>query len=653
VANPVGAGEKSRAAAAGRGARPGDAHELRVSQGRWASAFESAGLGTWEIDLATRTAWRSQVHARIFGYEDAADAWSFDRFLAHVLPEEREAVRGSIEQAMGSGEPWTIKCRIRRRDGATRWLWIHGSPIASEAGTPARAFGLVQDVTEEEEAFEAVRDAERRQRQVLDAIPQLVWSCDPSGRCDYISCQWVLYTGVPASEQLGFGWLERLHPDERAATMEAWSRCVDTGALFDARFRIRAADGAYRWFRARAVPLRDAGGDVVKWFGTSTDVDDQIRAETALLEADRRKNEFLAVLSHELRNPLAPIKNSLFVLDHAAPGSERARRARTIIERQVVQLASLVDDLLDVTRITRNKIHLQRERLELGAVVRRTVEDHRSLFEGREVRVELAEWPRPLHVFADATRLAQVVGNLLQNAAKFTPAGGSARIAVAEEGAGAAVRVTDTGIGLRPETLERLFEPFVQGDTDLDRRRGGLGLGLALVKGLVELHGGTVAAESAGVGRGATFVVRLPLDRRAAGKPVEPATVAAARCRVLVVEDNRDAASSLRDALELAGHEVDVAADGREGIVKARALHPDLVLCDIGLPELDGYEVARALRADPATARLRLVAISGYALPDDVRRAREAGFDHHLAKPPDLARLRELLAETPDHSRPV
>ncbi len=328
---------------------------LRESQRRWATAVESAGLGTWESDLATKVSWRSPVHARIFGYDDPRPDWSLERFLAHVVPEERDPVRRGIEESLERREPWTVKCRIRRRDGAIRWVWVHGSHIETDTGgAPTRAFGLVQDVTDEEEVAAAVRDAERRHRQVLDVIPQLIWSCEPGGRCDYLSRQWAQYTGVPAEDQLGYGWLERLHPDDRGPTMEAWSRTVDSGGMFDTRFRIQGADGTYRWFRTRGVPLRDASGDIVKWFGTNTDVDDQIRAEAALLEADRRKNEFLAVLSHELRNPLAPIKNSLFVLDHAAD-AEQARQARAIIERQVSQLASLVDDLLDITRITQEQ----------------------------------------------------------------------------------------------------------------------------------------------------------------------------------------------------------------------------------------------------------------------------------------------------------
>ena len=280
---------------------------LRESQRRWATAVESAGLGTWESDLATKVSWRSPVHARIFGYDDAQPDWSLERFLAHVVPEERDPVRRGIEESLERREPWTVKCRIRRRDGAIRWVWVHGSHIETDSGgAPTRAFGLVQDVTDEEEVAAAVRDAERRQRQVLDVIPQLIWSCEPGGRCDYLSRQWANYTGVPAEDQLGYGWLERLHPDDRGPTMEAWSRTVDSGGMFDTRFRIQGTDGTYRWFRTRGVPLRDASGDIVKWFGTNTDVDDQIRAEAALLEADRRKNEFLAVLSHELRNPLAP-----------------------------------------------------------------------------------------------------------------------------------------------------------------------------------------------------------------------------------------------------------------------------------------------------------------------------------------------------------
>jgi signal transduction histidine kinase/DNA-binding response OmpR family regulator len=371
-------------------------------------------------------------------------------------------------------------------------------------------------------------------------------------------------------------------------------------------------------------------------------------ANAQLVEVDRRKNEFLAVLSHELRNPLAPIKNSLYILDRAAPGGEQARRAQQVIGRQVHQLANLVDDLLDITRISRNKIQLRVERLDLNEVVRRSAEDNRALFESNGIRLDLTIAPEAVFVKADTTRVAQMVGNLLQNAAKFARRGGRTGVTVASDGTDAMVQVVDDGVGMTPETTARLFQPFMQADESLDRSKGGLGLGLALVKGLVELHGGRISAHSDGLGKGARFEIRLPLD---AGAPVEPNAAspapARARCRILIVEDNVDAAESLREALEFDEHMVAVAHNGPDGLEQARSFKPDVVLCDIGLPGMDGYQVARAFRRDDALKGTFLVALSGYALPEDRERATEAGFQRHLAKPPSLASLEEILANLP------
>jgi PAS domain S-box-containing protein len=371
--------------------------------------------------------------------------------------------------------------------------------------------------------------------------------------------------------------------------------------------------------------------------------------EAALREADRQKNQFLAMLSHELRNPLAPIRNSLYILDRAAPGGEQAKRAQAIIHRQIGQLTWLIDDLLDVTRITHGKIQLKRERLDLNELAHRTAEDHRAVFSKSDVRLEVLPAPAEVWVNGDRMRLAQVVSNLLQNAAKFTSHGGKATVSVASNPARgqALLTVRDTGCGIEPEMLPRLFHAFTQADATLDRSKGGLGLGLALVKGLVELHGGSVSAASDGPGKGAVFTITLPLDVMAARiVPLGPGVGGtAAPRRVLVIEDNEDAADSLREVLELLEHVVDVAYTGRNGIEKARAFHPDVVLCDIGLPEMDGYEVARIVRADPELGRMGLVALSGYAQPEDVEMAREAGFDAHLAKPPSIDALARALVE--------
>jgi two-component system CheB/CheR fusion protein len=376
-------------------------------------------------------------------------------------------------------------------------------------------------------------------------------------------------------------------------------------------------------------------------------------SEAELREADRRKNEFMAMLSHELRNPLAPIRNSLYVLGRAAPGSEQAERANAVINRQFTHLAGLVDDLLDITRISRGKIRLERRRVELNDLVRRTVDDHRSLFEREGVRLESKLSPTPVFVSADPTRIAQVVGNLLGNAAKFAGKGGVARVRVSRdpEAKRATIVVADSGAGMSQETLAHLFEPFVQGEATLDRSKGGLGLGLALAQELVKLHGGEIRAHSDGPGQGAEFVVSLPEDQvQAAPAEPAPASRAVPGRRVLIIEDNLDAADSLREALELDAHQVAVANNGPAGLAMAGSFHPEVVLCDIGLPGMNGYEVARAFRADEALKATFLVALTGYALPEDVQTAVEAGFERHLAKPVGLQALEELFSSLPNRA---
>jgi hemerythrin-like metal-binding protein len=374
------------------------------------------------------------------------------------------------------------------------------------------------------------------------------------------------------------------------------------------------------------------------------------QALAALREADRRKDDFLGVLSHELRNPLAPIRNAVYLLEHAAPGSTQSARAREIIRRQTQHLTRLVDDLLDVKRFSTGKFHIHTARLDLAQHVRETVEDMRPLFVSRSLALELRLPPDPLWIEGDATRLAQVVSNLLHNAAKFTDAGGHVRVSVERVDGGARVVVEDDGAGVAPELLPTVFEPFVQSESTIHRSRGGLGLGLPLARGIVELHGGSLVARSEGAGKGTEFVVTLPAAEAPGANPqVAAPEPSRSGCRVLLIEDNRDAAESLRDILAgLGGHEVHVATDGAAGVAAARAQAPDVVLCDLGLPVLDGYEVARRIRAATGPERhSRVVALSGYAAPEDVERAHRAGFDYHLAKPPALDLLLELVAEAP------
>lgn len=365
-----------------------------------------------------------------------------------------------------------------------------------------------------------------------------------------------------------------------------------------------------------------------------------------LREADRRKDEFLALLGHELRNPLTPILNALQILELRGDELTAVRRARAMIGRQTTQLTRLVDDLLDASRIARGKVRLTLERLDLGALVRTTIGDHWIEAESAGLTGEMHVPPGPVWVKGDLARLAQVITNLWNNAIKFTPAGGRVGIRLEVEGVEAVLKVSDTGVGIEPAAIPSLFQAFHQVGAAPARTKGGLGLGLAVVKGLVELHGGRVEARSAGAGRGTTFTVRVPLDGAGSSPEETPARSPALTGkgqRVVIVEDGADAADSLRELLELKGFEVAVARTGPEGVELCRRIEPDAIVCDIGLPEMTGFEVARTLRADPATAGSVLIAVSGYAQEDDRRQASEAGFDALLAKPAEIEELTRLL----------
>ncbi len=421
-------------------------------------------------------------------------------------------------------------------------------------------------------------------------------------------------------------------------------KAVETGQrqTYELAFTVPSGDVNYRhWI---VLPLAGDDGQVHRVLGINHDVTAERRLLEELRGADRRKSEFIGVLSHELRNPLSAIRAAVFVVEQGDAVQRDA--ALAIIDRQILHLVRLVDDLLDITRVSQNKIQLKRQPVDLTRVVREAIEDNRTHLEARNVNLEVRVVPGPLHASVDAVRIAQVIANLLSNAAKFTPAGGAATVSLESRDGAAVLTVADTGSGIEAAVMPRLFVPFVQAERTLSRAGGGLGLGLALVRGLVELHGGEVKAHSAGSGQGATFVVRLPLSAPGLAGPEEgaPPLAARRRRRVLLIDDDEDVINGLKLALQSDGHDVAVAYDGVQGLETARALKPDLVLCDIRMPGMDGYEVARAFRADPELRDTRLVALTGHAQPVDRDKAREAGFDEHLAKPADMAQIRALLA---------
>ena len=495
-----------------------------------------------------------------------------------------------------------------------------------------------------------LRETEELFRTTVENMPDNLILYGRDGRIVYINpalariCPAIC--GRTAPEILG-------EPGEKVWPATIWiplrahsERAVATGERQSYDLSVTLPDGRRSVRQWTVVPLRDWDGEIRQILAMSHDISAQHRLVDELREADERKSGFIAMLSHELRNPLAAIRTNLYVLEHVTPGNEQAARATKVIDRQIGHLVGMVDGLLDVTRITQNKIQLRRERIDVSALVRETLEDNRSHLELGGVTFGAPTTEGSIYVDADSARIAQVVTNLLTNAAKFTPAGGTVQVSLAPgEGRWAVLTVTDSGSGIEPALLPHLFQPFMQGDRSLERTAGGLGLGLTLVKGLVELHGGDVTVSSAGRGQGAEFVVRLPLAESAASPDAAAdGREAQTRKRVLVIEDDIEIAEGLQTALQINDHVVEIARSGRSGLEKARTFKPDAVLCDLGLPGMDGYAVARAFRADEALRITFLIALSGYAQADDVAKAYAAGFDRHLAKPASLDKIRGVIA---------
>jgi PAS domain S-box-containing protein len=500
----------------------------------------------------------------------------------------------------------------------------------------------------------SLEGATQSYRVLVEAMNEGAVTSTETGTVLYCNGRFAGMVGLPLERVIGSSMREHVAERSRPGFDRLLERALGTGAREE--LPLRACDGHELPAYLSVSSIIDDGRRV--FCIVATDLREQKRnealaaaertareSEQRLREADRRKDEFLGMLSHELRNPLAPIRNSNYILRHAAPGSDQARRAQMVIERQTKHLARIVDDLLDVARVARGKIELLRRRIDLQDVLRRAAEDFRSIMEDRGLVFRTVFPDGKLWADADDTRLTQVIGNLLHNAAKFTRRDGEVTLSVAARRTDAEIRVRDTGVGIEPALLPHLFEAFVQGERTIVRSDGGLGLGLALVKGIVELHGGTVRAESQGVGHGAEFVLQLPLAEAEVMESGGTAGIArAARARrVLVVDDNVDAAESLAEILRMSGHEVETVFDGPGALEKVRNSRPDVVLCDIGLPGMSGYEVARVLRSEGGNGT-RLFAVSGYALPEDVTKAIDSGFDGHITKPCDPEELERLLA---------
>ncbi|MCS0611178.1 ATP-binding protein [Massilia kyonggiensis] len=569
------------------------------------------------------------------------EAWDFNgRMLANCLA--------------GNHETHKNVSFLLERDGGPResWFDLYYGPVRGAGGAVVAVLATVIEITDQVEAEQA-RAVQRRQLDRATSRYQAL----TAATSDVIYSMSADWSEMRPVDGRGFikdlsapvrTWLQDyVPPDEQPRVRAAFEKAIATRSVYELEQRVLRVDGSIGWTLSRAVPIVGEDGEVEEWFGVASDITERKMAEEKLKESDRRKDEFLAMLAHELRNPLAPIGTAAALLQTGRLDADRVRATSQIIGRQVGHMTELIDDLLDVSRVTRGLITLERTALDVKDIVRDAVEQVAPLVAARGHTLALDLAPGATFVLGDRKRLVQVVSNILNNAAKYTREGGTIRVTATADDAHVTVSVADDGVGMTPEFAAHAFELFAQAERTSDRSTGGLGLGLALVKSLVELHGGTVSCASPGPGRGSTFRVSLPRLAGEAAAPSDPQAVPAAEAlrarRILVVDDNTDAADMLSMLLEAAGHRVSVEHEPQRALERARAERPQVCLIDIGLPDMDGNMLAQRLRADPATAGALLVATTGYGQASDRRRSLAAGFDHHLVKPLDLQELYAIL----------
>ena len=666
---------------------------LRRSEARKTAMFETALDCIISIDHEGTIIEFNPAAEQTFGHR-RQDVLGRELAAVIIPPAYREHHRKGLAHYLATGEGPVLNQRLElsalKADGREFPIELTVTRIPVDG--PPIFTAYVRDITLQSQAEEELRERERQFGTLAESIPQLAWMANPDGHIFWYNQRWYDYTGTTLEQMQGWGWQEVHDRRVLPSVLEKWRVAIATGTLFDMVFPLRGADGVLRPFLTRVVPVKDLQDRVIRWFGTNTDISEQRRAEEQLrqLAADlsesaHRKDEFLAMLAHELRNPLAPIRNALRIVQLSKGNEQAVQSAAEMMERQIRHMVRLVDDLLDVSRISRGKIDLRRERVELASIIHQAVESSRPAIESGQHQLTVSLPPQPVYLNADPVRLAQVFSNLLNNASKYSEPGGritltveveddrgqesgisSQKLADSQDGASsmipdpcpltpsAVIRVRDTGMGIPPDMLPRIFEMFTQLDTSLERSQGGLGIGLTLVERLVAMHGGSVSAKSEGPGRGSEFVVILPVESgewRVASDESENASPApqhsppATRRRILVVDDNRDSATTLAMLLNLTGNETDTAFDGLEAVQSAETFQPDVVLLDIGLPKLNGYEAARKIREQPWGKGMVLVALTGWGQHDDRRKSREAGFDGHMVKPVDLTDLTKLLGE--------
>lgn len=573
---------------------------------------------------------------------------SIDWITALTPPEWRDIERHHLEELQRTGQPVRYEKEYLKKDGSRVPIELLAHLAPDAEGNPEYYYSFITDITERKNSEQVLRQQEERLRLALAAARMATWDWHvPSGDVIWNEMYYRMMGYEPGEVQPSYqAWLSRVHPDDVDSVQSNIQHCMTEGLVYTTEFRTLWPDGTIRWLQARGEFEYDLNKQPLRCYGVMIDITERKQVEQALKDADRRKDEFLAMLAHELRNPLAPIRNAVEIQKCANMDPARITWCTNIIDRQINHLTGLVDDLLDISRISRGLVELKKETLEIRDFIQPAVETNQPLIDIRRQEFFMALPSEPVWVEGDRIRLAQVVSNIINNAAKYTEEEGRIGLSVELSGDDVCIGVTDSGCGIDSANLSSLFDLFYQADRHLDRSQGGLGIGLSLVRSLVEKHGGDVRAFSAGQGQGSKFVIRLPrliLSKPPTAFTTELTVPVLKKLRILVVDDNQDIAESLALLLEIDGYLVQTANNGFTALEIARAERPDVILLDIGLPGMDGYSVAQALRQDHGLERTLLIALTGYGQSDDRKKSHAAGFDAHLVKPVNIETLRKLL----------
>lgn len=642
-----------------------DISQIKRSEEKYRGIFDNASVGIAECSTDGRFRRVNDHMCEITGYAREELLQKTIADITHQRDRERDLV-ALAQMQNDDHDEYRVEKRYLHKNGDVIWVQVSVSPLHDDDGAVSSYLGIIREITSRKRAERLVRESETQFHQLADSIPQLAWMTKPNGEVFWFNKRWYDFTGTKLSEMEGWGWQAVIHPDVLPAVLAGWRSSLASGEPFEMTIPLKGKDGSYRPFLTRGQPLRNETGKIVRWFGTNTDIyhrqqlEEQLRQTAAeLTTLNQHKDQFLAALGHELRNPLAPIRTGIDLI-RKSTDIHRTHEIADVMQRQVRHMVRLVDDLLDIARVTRGKLTLRQFNIDLTHCINEAIVATKLFIDQAQCSLTFDPPSCDVVVFGDADRLLQVFSNLLHNAAKSTPPGGriAIDISLSEDEKDVVVSIRDTGIGLRKEQLVEIFNLFSQVQRTDGVQGGGLGVGLSMVKAIIEMHGGSVAATSAGRGAGATFTIRLPhvadtaIDVRPADRNPAREPTTKDRLRVLVVDDNMTAADLLTDAISEIGYDVATVYNGRDAVVHARHERPDIILMDIGMPVMDGHEAARAIRAEPWGGTIRLIALTGFGQQSDRDKSIAAGFDDHIIKPVDIDDIEALLdAESAKRNR--